>query len=389
MPPRSRLTSYGARIGHVRSRARAGRIRIERACLPGTGAPASHGDRAPAKPSTGAVRTDRPARLLGPIPACGGSLRLTGDRPTRTPRRPRAVPARPNGAAAPRRSSSTRSSPPMRPGARRSRRSSGCAPSRRPSASRSRRGRRRAGRRCSTGRRSCRRSGQGGRGGAGPRPRRRSPTVVMQLPNLAPPEAPAGGEDDYVVLEHIGDAARLRRRGLRAARPRRARPAARRDRHRARREGRPAPASTTSPASAPSSSWPSSTWRWTRPRAAGFTPMIPPALVKPRAMEGTGFLGQAADDVYHLEGDDLYLVGTSEVPLAAYHSDEILDADSLPLRYAAFSPCYRREAGSYGKDTRGHHPGALVRQGGDVHLHDRRGVVRRAPAAARAGRRSG
>ena len=87
--------------------------------------------------------------------------------------------------------------------------------------------------------------------------------------------------------------------------------------------------------------------------AWGFTPMIPPALVKPRAMEGTGFLGQAADDVYYLEKDDLYLVGTSEVPLAAYHSDEILDVESLPKRYAAFSPCYRREAGSYGKDTRG------------------------------------
>lgn len=85
----------------------------------------------------------------------------------------------------------------------------------------------------------------------------------------------------------------------------------------------------------------------------GFTPMIPPALVKPSAMEGTGFLGQAAEDVYHLERDDLYLVGTAEVPLAAYHSDEILDAGSLPLRYAGFSPAYRREAGSYGKDTRG------------------------------------
>jgi seryl-tRNA synthetase len=81
--------------------------------------------------------------------------------------------------------------------------------------------------------------------------------------------------------------------------------------------------------------------------------MIPPALVKPSAMEGTGFLGQAADDVYYLEKDDLYLVGTSEVALAAYHSDEILDAGSLPIRYAGFSPCYRREAGSYGKDTRG------------------------------------
>jgi seryl-tRNA synthetase len=88
-------------------------------------------------------------------------------------------------------------------------------------------------------------------------------------------------------------------------------------------------------------------------RSAGLTPVIPPALVKPRAMEGTGFLGQAADDVYRIEGQDTYLVGTSEVPLAAYHSDEILDADSLPLRYAAFSPCFRKEAGSHGKDTRG------------------------------------
>ncbi|WP_432064110.1 serine--tRNA ligase [Streptomyces sp. C10-9-1] len=86
---------------------------------------------------------------------------------------------------------------------------------------------------------------------------------------------------------------------------------------------------------------------------AGFTPMLTPALVRPRAMEGTGFLGQAAENVYHLEKDDYYLVGTSEVPLAAYHMDEILDADALPLRYAGFSPCYRREAGTYGKDTRG------------------------------------
>ncbi|UQA94207.1 serine--tRNA ligase [Streptomyces halobius] len=86
---------------------------------------------------------------------------------------------------------------------------------------------------------------------------------------------------------------------------------------------------------------------------AGFTPMLTPALVRPRAMEGTGFLGQAAENVYHLERDDYYLVGTSEVPLAAYHMDEIVDAARLPLRYAGFSPCFRREAGTYGKDTRG------------------------------------
>ncbi len=86
---------------------------------------------------------------------------------------------------------------------------------------------------------------------------------------------------------------------------------------------------------------------------AGFTPMIPPVLVKPAAMEGTGFLGQAAENVFHLEEDDFYLVGTSEVPLAAYHMDEILDGSKLPMRYTGYSPCFRREAGSYGKDTRG------------------------------------
>ena len=86
---------------------------------------------------------------------------------------------------------------------------------------------------------------------------------------------------------------------------------------------------------------------------AGFIPVIPPVLVKPPAMEGTGFLGQAAENVFHLEEDDFYLVGTSEVPLAAYHMDEILDSSKFPLRYAGFSSCFRREAGTYGKDTRG------------------------------------
>ena len=85
----------------------------------------------------------------------------------------------------------------------------------------------------------------------------------------------------------------------------------------------------------------------------GFIPMVPPVLVTPPAMEGTGFLGQAAENVYHLTDDDLYLVGTSEVPLAAYHADEILEAGSLPRRYAGWSSCFRREAGSHGRDTRG------------------------------------
>ncbi|MBK5305653.1 MAG: serine--tRNA ligase [Frankiaceae bacterium] len=84
---------------------------------------------------------------------------------------------------------------------------------------------------------------------------------------------------------------------------------------------------------------------------AGFTPVIAPALVRPEAMEGTGFLGAHAAEVYKLENDDLYLVGTSEVPLAAYHSGEVLE--SVPRRYAGFSSCFRREAGSHGKDTRG------------------------------------
>jgi len=84
----------------------------------------------------------------------------------------------------------------------------------------------------------------------------------------------------------------------------------------------------------------------------GFTPVIPPVLVKPDSMEGTGFLGAHASEVYRLEADDLFLVGTSEVPLAAYHAGEILDLDE-PLRYAGWSSCFRREAGSYGKDVRG------------------------------------
>jgi seryl-tRNA synthetase len=85
----------------------------------------------------------------------------------------------------------------------------------------------------------------------------------------------------------------------------------------------------------------------------GFTPVIPPVLVKPDVMQGTGFLGEHSAEVYRLEADDLYLVGTSEVPLAGYHAGEILDDLTGPRRYAGWSSCFRREAGSYGKDTRG------------------------------------
>ncbi len=86
---------------------------------------------------------------------------------------------------------------------------------------------------------------------------------------------------------------------------------------------------------------------------AGFTPVITPTLVKPETMRGTGFLGAHADEIYRLEKDDLYLVGTSEVALAGYHADEIIDLTDGPARYAGWSACYRREAGSAGRDTRG------------------------------------
>jgi seryl-tRNA synthetase len=86
---------------------------------------------------------------------------------------------------------------------------------------------------------------------------------------------------------------------------------------------------------------------------AGFTPLITPTLVRPEIMAGTGFLGEHSDEIYYLPADDLYLTGTSEVALAGYHQDEILDVSSGPLRYAGISTCYRREAGSAGKDTRG------------------------------------
>jgi len=86
---------------------------------------------------------------------------------------------------------------------------------------------------------------------------------------------------------------------------------------------------------------------------AGFTPMVTPTLVRPEIMAGAGFLDAHAEEVYRLEADDLFLIGTSEVALAGYHSDEILDLSDGPKRYAGWSTCFRREAGSHGKDTRG------------------------------------
>jgi seryl-tRNA synthetase len=177
-------------------------------------------------------------------------------------------------------------------------------------------------------------------------------SAMRQLANLASPEAPAGGEDDYAVLEHVGEPRDFHAEGFEPL-----------DHLELGKRLRVFDIERGAKVSGARFYYLTGVgallelalvqMAMDRAQAAGFTPMIPPALVKPRAMEGTGFLGQAAADVYYLPDDDLYLVGTSEVPLAAYHSDEILDADSLPLRYAGFSPCFRREAGSYGKDTRG------------------------------------
>jgi seryl-tRNA synthetase len=139
------------------------------------------------------------------------------------------------------------------------------------------------------------------------------------IPNLVHPAAPAGGEDDYVVrgakvsgsrfyfLTGVGALLQLSLLNLAVQ----------------------------------------------QAVANGFQVMITPSLVRPEIMAGTGFLGAHASEVYRLADDDLYLVGTSEVPLAGYHSDEILDLSKGPRRYAGWSSCYRREAGSYGKDTRG------------------------------------
>lgn len=176
--------------------------------------------------------------------------------------------------------------------------------------------------------------------------------VLASIPNPAADEAPSGGEEDFVVLEEHGTPRDFAAEGFEP-----------RDHLEL---GRILGAIDTERGAKVSGSrfyyltgagadleLALVTMAMDQARSAGFIPMIPPTLVKPRAMEGTGFLGQAADDVYRIDGQDTYLVGTSEVPLAAYHSDEILDPASLPRRYVAFSPCFRKEAGSHGKDTRG------------------------------------
>jgi seryl-tRNA synthetase len=94
-------------------------------------------------------------------------------------------------------------------------------------------------------------------------------------------------------------------------------------------------------------------WTMAKLRGHGFEPVIPPVLVREQALYGTGYLPDTEQQIYHLPADELYLVGTSEVALASLHAGEILDAADLPRRYAGFSPCFRREAGAAGKDTRG------------------------------------
>ncbi len=173
--------------------------------------------------------------------------------------------------------------------------------------------------------------------------------LVMQISNVLDPAAPIGKEEDFVVIEHVGtprifdfeakDHVELGKllgaidteRGAKVAGSR----------------------SYYLTGSGAMLEFALVNFAIASAVKAGFTPVIPPVLVNPVAMEGTGFLGQAAENVYHLEKDDVYLVGTSEVPLAAFHMDEVLPAEKLPIRYAGYSSCFRREAGTYGKDTRG------------------------------------
>ncbi|MDR1634288.1 MAG: serine--tRNA ligase [Bifidobacteriaceae bacterium] len=176
--------------------------------------------------------------------------------------------------------------------------------------------------------------------------------TVEALPNLIEAGAPAGGEDKYVVLGQSGQAPDFRQAGF---------------------EPKPHDElgehlgiiDTVRGAKVSGSRFYYLKGAGARLELAllghamdlatelGFTPMITPTLVRPEVMEGTGFLGEHADEVYFLPADDLYLTGTSEVALAGYHKDEILDLSQGPLRYAGWSACYRREAGSYGKDTKG------------------------------------
>ncbi|BCJ65559.1 serine--tRNA ligase [Polymorphospora rubra] len=169
----------------------------------------------------------------------------------------------------------------------------------------------------------------------------------LAIPNIVQEGAPAGGEDDFVVLREVGERPQLANprdhlelgEALRAIDVERGAKVSGSRFYYLTGVGALLQLGLLQLAIAQSVEY-------------GFTPAIPPVLVKPESMEGTGFLGAHASEVYRLEADDLFLVGTSEVPLAAYHSGEILPLDG-PLRYAGWSSCFRREAGSYGKDVRG------------------------------------
>jgi seryl-tRNA synthetase len=176
--------------------------------------------------------------------------------------------------------------------------------------------------------------------------------LAMVISNILDPDAPIGGEEDFVVIEHVGTPRDFAAAGFEP-----------KDHVEL---GKILGAIDTERGAKVSGSrsyyltgvgalleFALVNYAISSATKAGFIPVIPPVLVKSAAMEGTGFLGQAAENVYHLEKDDYYLVGTSEVPLAAFHMDEILDGAKLPMRYAGYSSCFRREAGSYGKDTRG------------------------------------
>jgi seryl-tRNA synthetase len=175
-------------------------------------------------------------------------------------------------------------------------------------------------------------------------------SLLLQIANLIDLKAPVGGEEDFVVIEEIGTPRDFKAAGFEP-----------KDHVEL---GKILKAIDTERGAKVSGSrsyyltgvgalleFALVNYAITSAVKAGFIPVIPPVLVNPPAMEGTGFLGQAAENVYHLAADDMYLVGTSEVPLAAYHMDEILE--NLPIRYAGYSTCFRREAGTYGKDTRG------------------------------------
>jgi seryl-tRNA synthetase len=177
-------------------------------------------------------------------------------------------------------------------------------------------------------------------------------TLMRRVPNVIEPGVPAGGEDDYTVLTEVGTPRDFAAEGFEP-------------RDHLELAERLGALDMARGAKVSGSRFYFLTGVGARLEIAlmtmglqqavesGFTPMIPPTLVTPETMVGAGFLDAHAEEVYRLEADDLYLTGTSEVALAGYHADEVLDLSSGPMRYAGWSTCYRREAGSYGKDTRG------------------------------------